>query len=120
MITYKLGNIEMKFAELIWENEPISSGELVKLSATTLNWKKPTTYTVLRKLCKKGFFQNENSIVTSCLSKEDYKALQSEYFMKETFSGSLPRFLAAFTERNKLSKKDIEEIRKIIDDYKEV
>ena len=120
MIDYKLGEMEMRFSELIWSNEPISSGELVKLAGAELAWKKPTTYTVLRKLCEKGFFTNENSMVTSIVSKEEYKAMQSEKFVEETFEGSLPKFLAAFTGRNKLSKKEIEEIQSLIDNHKEV
>lgn len=119
MIYYKLGEMEMKFADLIWKNEPVASGELVKLSADALDWKKPTTYTVLRKLCEKGFFKNKNSTVTSLVSKEEYKAMQSEKFVEETFSGSLPKFLAAFTERNKLSQKEIKEIQILIDNHKE-
>ena len=120
MIDYKLGEMEMRFSDLIWNNEPIASGELVKLSANDLAWKKPTTYTVLRKLCEKGLFRNENSTVTSLVSKEEYKAMQSQKFVEETFAGSLPKFLAAFTGRNKLSKKEIKEIQSLIDNHKEV
>lgn len=119
MIDYKLGEVEMKFADLIWNNEPISSGELVKLAADSLIWKKPTTYTVLRKLCEKGFFKNENSLVTSLISKDEYMAMQSERFVDETFSGSLPRFLASFSTRKNLSDEEITQIQKLIDGYKE-
>lgn len=118
MIEYKLGEVEMKFADLIWDNEPISSGELVKLAAERLVWKKPTTYTVLRKLCEKHFFKNENSSVTSLISKDEYMAMQSEKFVEETFSGSLPRFLASFSTRKNLSNEEITQIQELIDQYK--
>ena len=113
----KLGNVELHFAELIWANAPISSGELVKLCARQLEWKKSTTYTVLKKLCDRGIFNTENSIVTAILSKEEFQAIQSENFVGETFDGSLPAFIAAFTSRKRLSEKEIEEIRKMIDSF---
>ena len=116
MPDYKLGEIETRFADLIWNNEPISSGELVKLAEQELCWKKSTTYTILRRLCERGIFQNNDSIVTSLLSKEEFHAVQSEKFVEETFSGSLPQFLAAFSLRRKLSDKEIEEIQKFIDE----
>ena len=120
MDNYKLGLVEQKFAELIWKNEPISSGELVKLCLKELEWKKSTTYTVLKKLCEKGIFQNDNGTVTSLISKDEFFALQSKNFVDETFEGSLPAFIAAFTKKQTLSKKEIEEIRKMIDAYGEV
>ena len=120
MDNYKLGLVEQKFAELIWKNEPISSGELVKLCLKELEWKKSTTYTVLKKLCEKGIFQNDNGTVSSLISKDDFFALQSKNFVDETFEGSLPAFIAAFTKKQTLSKKEIEEIRKMIDAYGEV
>ncbi len=110
----KLGVIESKFAEIIWTHEPISSGELVKRASEELEWKKSTTYTVLKKLCERGIFQNENGIVRSKISKEDYYAMQSEEFVKDTFGGSLPAFLAAFTSRNKLSEKETLELVQLI------
>lgn len=110
----KLGVIESRFADLIWQHEPLSSGELVKLCEKELNWKKPTTYTVLRKLCERGIFKNQEGTVTSLLSREEFYALQSEKFVEETFDGSLPAFLAAFATRRKLSGKDIEELQKLI------
>lgn len=115
----KIAEIEYKFAELIWEREPIGSGELVKLCEKELNWKKSTTYTVLRRLCEKGIFQNQSAQVTSLIKKEEYMALCSEQFVEETFDGSLPMFLAAFMRRKKLSKKQITEIQQIIDSYEE-
>ena len=111
----KLGIVEAKFADIIWQNEPLTSGELVKLCASELNWKKSTTYTVLKKLCDRGIFKNEGGKVTSLLTKDEFYAMQSEKFVEETFSGSLPAFIAAFTQRKELSDSDIEEIRRMID-----
>ena len=115
----RLGVVESKFADLIWEREPIPSGELVKLCEKELSWKKPTTYTVLRKLCEKGIFVNENGIASSLISRQEFYAMQSERFVEETFDGSLPAFVAAFTKRKQLSKEEIEELRKLIDTHKE-
>ena len=116
MADYRLGEIEMQFAELIWQNEPVASGDLVKLAQKELSWKKSTTYTILRRLCEREIFQNKDSIVTSLLSKEEFLAGQSEKFVEETFSGSLPQFLAAFSMRKKLSDKEIDEIQRFIDE----
>lgn len=115
----KLGAVESRFAEIIWQNEPLASGELVKLCETELQWKKSTTYTVLKKLCEKGIFQNNCGTVTSLVSKQEFYAVQSEKFVDETFEGSLPAFLAAFTKRKKLSTEEISEIRRMIDSYGE-
>ena len=115
MAEYRIGEVEMKFAQLIWENEPIASGELSKLSEKELSWKKSTTYTVLKRLCEKGIFQNEKGIVTSLISKEELNSRQSEQFVEENFKGSLPAFIAAFTKRKEISQKDMNEIRKMLD-----
>lgn len=114
----RLGVIETRFAEMIWANEPIASGKLVKMCAEEFEWKKPTTYTVLRRLCDRGLFCNEGGVVSSIISKEDYYAMQSEEFVKETFAGSLPAFLTAFTSRQKLSKEEIQELQELIDKSK--
>lgn len=111
----KLGMIESRFANMIWQKEPISSGDLVKLCAEELSWKKSTTYTVLRKLCDKGIFQNQNGTVTSLISKQDFYARQSEQIVNDTFDGSLPAFVAAFTTRNRLSDSDIAELQRLIE-----
>lgn len=115
----KLGIVESKFADIIWSNEPLSSGELVKMCLQELEWKKSTTYTVLKKLCERGIFQNENGTVTSLISKEEFYAVQSERFVEETFDGSLPAFIAAFTKRKELKSEEIESIRQMIDSYGE-
>lgn len=111
----KLGVVEAQFAELIWAREPLASGELVKLCEKELNWKKSTTYTVLKKLCERGIFQNNDGVVTSLLTKDEFNAVQSERFVEDTFEGSLPAFLAAFTSRKQLSAEEVEEIRRLID-----
>ncbi len=116
MAEYRIGEIEMQFAKIIWEHEPIKSGELAKLSETKLHWKKSTTYTVLKRLCDKGIFQNMKGIVTSLISYEQFQGKQSEQFVEETFKGSLPSFVAAFCSQKKLSKAEIEELRKIIEE----
>ena len=115
MTDYKLGAVETRFAELIWQNEPLGSGALVKLCEKELNWKKPTTYTVLRKLCEKGLFQNVDGVVSARLTREEFRAAQGEQFLGETYGGSLPAFIAAFTARRGLSEDDAAEIQKLID-----
>lgn len=115
----KLGVVESKFADIIWRDEPLSSGELVKICEKELSWKKPTTYTVLRKLCERGIFKNENGSVTSLISREDFYAMQSEKFVEETFEGSLPAFIAAFTKRKQLTKDEITELKKLIETCEE-
>ena len=117
---YKLAETEEKFAELIWQNEPIGSGDLVKLSEKEMNWKKSTTYTVLKKLCDKGIFQNENTVVSSQISKDEYYAKQSIRFVEDTFGGSLPKFLTSFISGKKISNHQAEELKRLIDEHKEV
>ena len=119
MDLFKLGAVESRFADIIWQHEPLSSRELVGLCQAELNWKKPTTYTVLRKLCERGLFRNDNGTVTSVISRQEFYARQSEQFVEETFSGSLPAFLAAFTARKNLSRQEIDEIRRMIDRFEE-
>lgn len=116
MDTTKLGAIESRFADIIWKNEPLSSAELVELCKKELNWKRTTTYTVLKKLSERGLFQNDHGTVTSQLSRQEYYAVQSEKFMEDAFEGSLPAFLAAFTSRKKLSEKELEELQRLIDE----
>lgn len=111
----KLGAVESRFAALIWDNEPLHSRELVALCQRELNWKKPTTYTVLRKLCERGIFQNADGMVTSLISREEFYARQSEQFVEDTFEGSLPAFFAAFTRRKNLTAEEVAQIRQMID-----
>lgn len=110
-----LGEVEARFADIIWEEEPIPSGELVKRCREKLNWKKSTTYTVLKRLCEKGIFQNNDGKVSAVISKNDYRAMRSEKFVDDTYDGSLPAFIAAFTQRRALTDEEIAEIRKVID-----
>ena len=114
-----MGEIESRFAEIIWQNEPVSTSALVRLSEQTLGWKRTTTYTVLKRLCEKGIFQMRESTVTSLVSREEFYALQSEKFVQETFGGSLPCFLTAFAARKKLTTEEIEAIRRFIDSFGE-
>ena len=111
----RMGTAEAKFADIIWDNEPISSGDLAKLANREFEWKKTTSFTVLKRLCERGFFQNQNGIVTSLISREEFYARHSELYVEETFGGSLPAFLTAFGTRRKLTDKEIDEIRRIIE-----
>ena len=116
MAEYRLGEVEMKFADIIWEFEPIASGELVKLCEQRLQWKKSTTYTILKRLCEREIFQNVDGVVTSLISKEQFQLKKGEEFLDENYGGSLPSFVAAFASRKKLSKDDIAYLKKIIDE----
>lgn len=119
MIDIELGEVQAHFADIIWEREPVASGELVKICQKELQWKKPTTYTVLRKLCEKGIFVNNDGIVTSLISREDFYAAKSERFVEETFDGSLPAFIAAFTSHKSLSPEEADEIQQMIDRFRQ-
>lgn len=117
MEQYRLGEMESRFADLIWESAPIASGELAKLCEKAFAWKRTTAYTMLKRLCEKGLFANESGTVTVQMAREEFEALQGEQFIRETFAGSLPRFLAAFSRRNRLSEKEITELKKLIEEY---
>lgn len=119
MADLQMGVIESRFADIIWSNEPLSSTELAKRSEEELKWKKTTSYTVLKRLCDKGIFQNQKGTVTSLLSREEFYSLQSEKFVDETFNGSLPAFLAAFTSRKSLSPEEIAHLRHMVEEYEE-
>lgn len=119
METYKLGEMEQKFAELIWENEPIGSGELTKLCEKAFSWKRTTTYTMLKRLCERGLFANEKGTVIAKMTREEFQGAQGEQFLNEHYEGSLPRFLAAFSKRKKISDKEIAELKKLIEEYEE-
>ena len=115
----KLGAVEARFADLIWAEEPITTAQLVKRCGEDFQWKRTTTYTVLKRLCERGIFQTRDSVVTSLISREDFYALRTRKFVEETFDGSLPAFLAAFTARQRLSREEVEEIRRMIDTWGE-
>lgn len=115
MSELKMGTAEARFADLIWENQPISSGQLAKLCEAEFGWKKTTSFTVLKRLCDRGIFQNQSGTVTAMLSREDYYARHSQKYVEETFGGSLPAFLAAFGTHSKLSDEEIEELKQLID-----
>ena len=119
MAEIQLGVVETRFADIIWEHEPVTSTELVKLAAEALSWKRTTTHTVLRRLCDKGLFLNDKGTVTALISKPEFYALQSRQFVDDTFDGSLPAFIAAFTKHKKLTAEEAEEIRRMIDEAKE-
>ena len=119
MEPYKLGEMEQKFADLIWQHAPVASGELVRLCEKAFGWKRTTTYTMLKRLCLRNLFVNENGIVKIRTTKEDFQAAQGEQFLKENFDGSLPRFLATFSRRKKLSGREIAELRQLIENYEE-
>lgn len=115
----KMGVVESRFADIIWQNEPMSSGELFKLAEQELTWKRQTSYTVLKRLCERGIFKQEGRTITACISREEFYAMQSEQFVEETFDGSLPAFLAAFATRKPLTAQEIAQIREMIDSYEE-
>lgn len=118
MIDIHLGTLETKFAEIIWENEPVTSSELVKMAAVELGWKRTTTHTVLRRLVDKGLFQNNVGTVSSLISKDEYVSLQSRKVVDNSFHGSLPAFIAAFASGKKLSQAEVDEIQEIIDKFR--
>ena len=114
----ELGEVQEAFAHIVWDREPISSGDLVKVCEKELNWKKPTTYTVLRKLCEKGLLQNIDGIVTSIISCDEFYSVKSEQFVQETFDGSLPAFVAAFISRKNLTAQEATEIQQMIESFR--
>ena len=118
MINIELGAVQERFADLVWANEPIASGELVRICEKELQWKKPTTYTVLRKLCEKGLLRNADGIVTARISRDEFYAKKSEQIVQGSYQGSLPAFVAAFVSRNSLSAGEADEIRRMIDAFR--
>lgn len=115
----RLGMVEARFADIVWGNAPLTTKELVAICEKELNWKRTTTYTVLKKLCERGIFETKDSVVTVLISKDEFHAIQSEHFVKENFEGSLPAFIAAFTTRKTPSKKELVELKKLIDSFGE-
>ena len=114
----ELGEVQEKFAGIVWDTAPVASGALVKICEEKLGWKKPTTYTVLRKLIDKGLFINDGGIVKVKLSREEFYRKRSEQLLESSFSGSLPAFVAAFLSSRKISRKEVDEIEAVIDAYK--
>ena len=115
MSDLRMGTAEARFADIIWEKEPITSGQLAKIGLAEFNWKKTTSHTVLNRLCDRGLFKKENGVVTSLISREEYYARLSEAYVEETFGGSLPAFLAAFGTRKQLSDTEVDELKKLIE-----
>lgn len=115
----KLCDSDYRFMSVVWANAPINSGKLVELCAKKIGWKKSTTYTVIKKLCEKGFIVNENAIVTVLIPKEEVQAVEIDNFVERTFEGSLPQFISAFLNGKKISAKEAEEIKQLIDSHKE-
>ena len=113
----KLGMVEAHFADIVWQHAPMTTKELVALCERELNWKRTTTYTVLKKLCERGIFATENSTVSALVSREDFYAIQSEKFVEDTYAGSLPAFIAAFATRRRPSEQELDEIRRMLDEF---
>ena len=119
METPKIFESEYRFCLIMWENEPVNSTELVKLCKQQLGWSKATTYTVIRRLAERGVLKNENAIVTSLISKEDAQASRLNEMVEETFEGSMPAFIAAFSRSKKLSRREVDQLKQLIDSYEE-
>lgn len=118
METPKVFESEYRFCLILWENEPISSKELVKLCGKRLGWKPTTTYTVIKRLSERGVLKNENSVVTSLVSKDAIQAAEIDELVEKKFEGSLPAFVAAFTKHRKISEKEINAVQEMIDRYR--
>ena len=119
MSNLTMGTIEARFADIIWANEPVASGQLVKLCEAELNWKKSTTYTVLKKLCQKGILQNEDAVVTALVKRDAVQRYESHAVMEKAFDDSLPKFIASFLSDRKLTQKEADEIMQLIESHKE-
>ena len=119
MRDYKLGEQETRFANLIWDNAPINSTELVRLAAEVMEWKKSTTYTMLRRLCERGIFKNDDATVTVLTGRDEFYAGQSRKYVEDTFGGSLPRFVTSFIGGKGLSDKRADELARLINEHKE-
>lgn len=119
MEAFKLGEMEMRLADLIWAHAPLKTAELVKLCEDAFTWKRTTTYTMLKRLCDRGMFVNNSGTVQTLMGREDFMSHQGTQFIEEHFEGSLPLFLTAFSRKNRLSRQDVEELKKLIDSYAE-
>ena len=119
METPKIFESEYRFCLILWENEPVGSTELVKLCKDQLGWSKATTYTVIRRLAERGIVKNENAVVTALISKEEAQASRLNEMVEETFEGSMPAFIAAFSRSKKLSRREVDQLKALIDSYEE-
>ena len=119
METPKIFESEYRFCLILWDNEPVNSGKLVQLAKDGLGWSKATTYTVIRRLCERGVLRNENTIVTSLISKEEAQKSRLEEMVEETFEGSMPAFIAAFSKSKKLTRQEVDQLKALIDSYEE-
>ena len=115
----KLGTVESHFADLVWENEPLTTSELIKICEKELNWKRTTTYTVLKRLSNRGIFQKDGKLVSVKIPRDRFYSMQSENYVDRAFNGSLPKFLAAFTSERRLSREEAEELKRLIDSASE-
>ena len=115
----KIFESEYRFCLILWDNEPVSSGKLVQLAKEALGWSKATTYTVIRRLSERGVLKNENTIVTSLISKEDAQKSRLEEMVEETFEGSMPAFIAAFSKTKKLTRQEVDQLKTLIDSFEE-
>ncbi len=118
MKDFELGAIQERFADIVWAHEPIASGELAKICEKELGWKRPTTYTVLRKLCEKGLLQNREGIVSSLVPREEFYSAKSEQIIEDSYQGSLPAFVASFISRKSISAEEADAIQKMIDSFR--
>ena len=119
METPKIFESEYRFCLLLWDNEPVNSTKLVQLAKESLGWSKATTYTVIRRLSERGVVKNENTIVTTLISKEEAQKSRLEEMVEETFEGSMPAFIAAFSKSKELTKNEVEQLKALIDSYEE-
>ena len=115
----RLGAVESRFADIVWDNAPLTTGELIKLCERELHWKRTTTYTVLKKFCERGLFQLEEGVVSVLTPRSDYYAACSQQFVDAAFHGSLPAFITAFTSKKRLSQEEVRQIREMIDSWEE-
>lgn len=115
----RLGMVEARFADIVWANAPLTTRELVNICDKELDWRRTTTYTVLKKLCERGIFDTTNSLVTVKVPKDEFRAIRGEQFVEQNYNGSLPAFIAAFTTRKKPTAEELDEIRRLIDTIEE-
>ena len=118
METPKIFESEYRFCLIMWEHEPVTASALVKLCQEQLGWKRTTTYTVIKRLSERGVLKNENSVVTSLVTKDEVQAAEINEMVEKTFEGSLPAFIAAFTKHQKISEKELDAVQAMIDRYR--